>query len=140
MRITVASISDHIIRDFDAPAHLYFSPSRRKIVSHPRQVAMYLARELTPLSYPSLARIFRVDHTTVLHGVRAVKKRISTDRSLGLKIEARKLLLQCETQKTVETKCLGFFREIADEPHVCPQSIHSHATFDRLADDAAMAA
>ena len=41
-----------------------------------RQLAMYLARELTPLSLTEIARGFDRDHTTVLHAIRSVSSRL----------------------------------------------------------------
>jgi chromosomal replication initiator protein len=40
---------------------------RTKEVASPRQVAMYLARELTGVSLPQIGRAFNRDHATVLH-------------------------------------------------------------------------
>ncbi len=57
------------------PAELR-SPSRAAKVVQARQVAMYLARELTGLSLAAIARSFDRDHTTVLHAVRAVTGRL----------------------------------------------------------------
>lgn len=45
----------------------------------PRQLAMYVARTLTKKSFPILGALFQRDHTTVMHGVRAVEKRIAED-------------------------------------------------------------
>ena len=50
--------------------------SRTPRVAQARQVAMYLARELTGLSLAAIARSFDRDHTTVLHAVRAVNGRL----------------------------------------------------------------
>jgi chromosomal replication initiator protein len=52
--------------------------SRRRSapVARARQQAMYLARELTPLSLAEVARAFDRDHTTVLHATRAVAERL----------------------------------------------------------------
>jgi chromosomal replication initiator protein len=52
------------------------SPLRTTRVSHARQMAMYLARELTPMSLSEIARGFDRDHTTVLHALRAVGARL----------------------------------------------------------------
>jgi chromosomal replication initiator protein len=58
------------------------SASRASRVSWPRQVAMYLARELTGESFPAIARQFgRRDHTTVLHAHRRAAARIANDSS-----------------------------------------------------------
>ncbi len=56
------------------------SPSRAARVAWPRQVAMYLARELTAESLPAIGRHFGGrDHTTVLHALRRTQQRISAD-------------------------------------------------------------
>jgi chromosomal replication initiator protein len=56
------------------------SPSRAARVSWPRQIAMYLARELTGESLPAIGRQFGGrDHTTVLHAHRRIAARIAGD-------------------------------------------------------------
>jgi chromosomal replication initiator protein len=55
------------------------SPKRTAKVSNARQIAMYLARDMTSLSLAAVAREFQRDHTTVLHAVRAVSARIAVD-------------------------------------------------------------
>jgi chromosomal replication initiator protein len=52
------------------------SSRRSTKVSHARQLAMYLARELTPLSLSEIARSFDRDHSTVIHALRAVEARL----------------------------------------------------------------
>jgi len=52
------------------------SPRRSAKVARARQVAMYLARELTPLSLTEIARGFDRDHTTVLHAVRHIATKL----------------------------------------------------------------
>ena len=55
------------------------SPKRTAKVSNARQIAMYLARDMTSLSLAAVAREFQRDHTTVLHAVRAVSARVAAD-------------------------------------------------------------
>ncbi|MEW4354861.1 chromosomal replication initiator protein DnaA [Streptococcus pneumoniae] len=56
-----------------------------------RQVAMYLAREMTDNSLPKIGREFGgKDHTTVMHAYDKVKKRLDTDDNLRLEIESIK--------------------------------------------------
>ncbi len=58
------------------------SPSRTVRVAWPRQIAMYLARELTDESLPAIGRQFGGrDHTTVLHACRRAASRIAEDSS-----------------------------------------------------------
>ena len=52
------------------------SKQRSPRVARSRQLAMYMARELTGLSLAEIARGFDRDHTTVLHAVRSVKARL----------------------------------------------------------------
>lgn len=47
--------------------------SRRQLPARARMLAMYLARELTPLSLPQIGLYFDRDHTTVLHACRAIE-------------------------------------------------------------------
>jgi chromosomal replication initiator protein len=53
------------------------SARRTPRIARARQLAMYLSRELTPLSLAQIARAFDRDHTTVLHAVRAVSGRLT---------------------------------------------------------------
>ena len=46
--------------------------SRAKPFVYPRQIAMYLARSHTSLSFHDLGRVFGRDHTTVLHAVQRI--------------------------------------------------------------------
>jgi chromosomal replication initiator protein len=64
------------------------STTRTPRVAWPRQVAMYLARELTGESLPSIGRQFGGrDHTTVLHACRRTSTRIASDESSKQAVE-----------------------------------------------------
>jgi chromosomal replication initiator protein len=59
------------------------SRRRSKTLVHPRQIAMYLCRELTDSSYPEIGRQFGgKDHTTIIHACKQVMKAKDTDRAL----------------------------------------------------------
>ena len=58
------------------------SPRRPQAIAFPRQVAMYLCRELTDRSLPSIGAAFGRNHATVLHACRLVQKRLTEDASL----------------------------------------------------------
>jgi hypothetical protein len=137
MRISVRHIQEVVAADFGLSSDEIRSNRKLPEQAHPRQVAMYLARELTPLSLPSIGRIFDRDHSTIVHGIRATKSRISSDRSLALKIEARKLLLQCEPNKTVEGQAIGFIGLSASpdggDSHTIHRGFHGSILDDRTA-------
>ena len=62
--------------------------SRKKELSYPRKIAMYLARTHTSLSLPDLGRAFGGrDHTTVLSAVQAIVNDLKTDNELQLNIK-----------------------------------------------------
>jgi hypothetical protein len=63
------------------------SHRRDREVAWPRQVAMYLSRELTPKSLPAIATRFQRDHTTIIHGCRAVERRMADDAELRMDLE-----------------------------------------------------
>jgi chromosomal replication initiator protein len=49
-------------------------------ISHPRQMAMYLARKKTARSYPEIGKLFGGrDHSTVIHAYNRVRERIRYD-------------------------------------------------------------
>ncbi len=85
---TVAEIQAAACEHFGlSPAEL-LSTTRVARVAWPRQVAMYLARELTGESLPAIAREFGGrDHTTVLHAWRRTSARIAADEASRQAVE-----------------------------------------------------
>jgi chromosomal replication initiator protein len=76
---SIASIQNAVCAHFDITQGEIVSRSRAGTVLWPRQVAMYLARELTDHSLPTIAKEFGGrDHTTVMHACRRVAARIAT--------------------------------------------------------------
>jgi chromosomal replication initiator protein len=64
-------------------------------VVRPRQIAMYLAKALTPRSLPEIGRRFGGrDHTTVLHAVRKIESLSGQDSGLAGEIDLLKRMLQ----------------------------------------------
>jgi chromosomal replication initiator protein len=77
---SVKEIQTAACRHFGLSADELVSPSRVARVAWPRQVAMFLARELTSESLPAIGRQFGGrDHTTVLHACRRTAARIAAD-------------------------------------------------------------
>jgi len=73
---TLTAIQDAVCATSGLTRDQLLSPGRSPQIARPRQVAMYVARELTPLSLAEIARGFDRDHTTVLHAIRAVSDRL----------------------------------------------------------------
>jgi chromosomal replication initiator protein len=91
---SVAEIQAAACKHFGLSADELLSSARTQRIAWPRQVAMYLSRELTGESLPAIGRHFGGrDHTTVLHAWRRTGARIASD-------EASR-----EAVETVETLC-----------------------------------
>jgi chromosomal replication initiator protein len=77
---TLLDIQRLACEQFGVSAEELLSSSRAARIAWPRQVAMYLARELTSESLPAIGRHFGGrDHTTVLHACRRTNERIASD-------------------------------------------------------------
>jgi chromosomal replication initiator protein len=80
-RFTVRDIQQHTCDAFGLSMEELLSTSRAAPVAWPRQVAMYLARELTDQTLPAIGREFGGrNHTTVMHACRRTAERMATDR------------------------------------------------------------
>ena len=58
------------------------SEERSRSLSMPRQIAMYLCRELTGLSFPKIAEVFKKDYSTVHHAYKKIKEEIASNENL----------------------------------------------------------
>ena len=73
--ITIEDIQKKVSEHFSVKMSEMFSARRSKSVVIPRQVAMYLSKELTNLSYPEIGRNFGgKDHTTIIHASKKIDK------------------------------------------------------------------
>jgi chromosomal replication initiator protein len=77
--MTVREIQERTAETFGISVDALVSQSRAGGVAWPRQVAMYLARELTDQTLPAIGRAFGRNHTTVLHAYKRTAERIAGD-------------------------------------------------------------
>jgi len=78
--ITIQDISDAVLERFNARLSDLQSKRRAQSVALPRQISMYLARQLTNHSLEEIGAFFGGrDHTTVLHAERKIRKAIAHD-------------------------------------------------------------
>lgn len=74
-RIGIDEIQRAVAARFHIPLFEMTSARRAREVARPRQIAMYLCRELTPRSLPQIGRHFgKRDHTTVMHACRQIER------------------------------------------------------------------
>ena len=94
MRLLVADIQREVAAHYRLPLEAMHEPdglgSRTKGRAHARQLGMYLASMLTPVSTPELGRRFGGrDHTTVLYGRKRAEERVVADpntREVAVKV------------------------------------------------------
>ncbi|MCA1960671.1 MAG: chromosomal replication initiator protein DnaA [Desulfomonile sp.] len=86
--VTVDLIIGHVSKAFNVKVSDLKSKKKHKLYAFPRQVAMYLARELTECSYPEIGEAFGgKDHSTVIYAARKIEKAQEKDHSLKNMIE-----------------------------------------------------
>lgn len=87
-QITVNLIKDVVSQYYSIRTEDFNSKRRTRSISYPRQIAMFLSRELTDLSLPKIGEEFGGrDHTTVIHAYEKITKDIANDLDLANKIE-----------------------------------------------------
>ncbi len=79
MPITIRDIEWVVCTKYGISKEVMRSRDKRKKISRPRQIIMFLARELTNASYPKIGRHFGRDHTTIVHGVKSLRERMQTN-------------------------------------------------------------
>lgn len=93
-RVRIEDIQRIVARHYNVSRQELVSNRRTRVVVKPRQIAMYLAKTLTPRSFPEIGRRFGGrDHTTVLHAVRKIEDLISGDSKLCHEVELLKRLI-----------------------------------------------
>ncbi len=81
--ITPELIIDVVAEHYNITSSDIYSKDKSRIVSYPRQIVMYLSRQLTDLSVTEIGRTLgNRDHSTVLHGCEKILKDINKDPAL----------------------------------------------------------
>jgi chromosomal replication initiator protein len=94
-RIKIEDIQKLVATHFNVSRADILSSRRTANVVKPRQIAMYLAKILTPRSLPEIGRRFGGrDHTTVLHAVRKIDGLVAKDNALKRELDLLKQLLE----------------------------------------------
>ena len=87
IEVTVDIIKEAVSKNFKIRMEDFTSRKRTRAIAHPRQIAMYLTRELTDLSLPKIGDEFGGrDHTTVIHACDKINKDMIKDENLKKKL------------------------------------------------------
>ena len=94
-RVTIEEIQRKVAEHFNIRITDMHSARRARSVARPRQIAMYLAKQLTSRSLPEIGRKFGGrDHTTVMHAVKKVEELKGTDHRFAEDVELLRRMLE----------------------------------------------
>ncbi|WP_079529047.1 chromosomal replication initiator protein DnaA [Halobacillus hunanensis] len=86
--ITIEAIQEMVGEKYNVRLEDFPAKKRTKSIAFPRQIAMYLSRELTDFSLPKIGEEFGGrDHTTVIHAHEKISKMIATDQQLQKELD-----------------------------------------------------
>lgn len=92
--INCNTIQDAVARYFDIRPDDFKSKKRSRDIAYPRQIAMYLCRELTDMSLPKIGQAFGGrDHTTVIHACDKITEELRTNSETKRAIDELKMNL-----------------------------------------------
>ena len=87
--ITMEDVQEVVARRFQMKVSELKSKRRTKTLVYPRQIAMFLSRELTDASFPEIGREFGgKDHTTIIHACRQIEKAVDKDHAIQTTINS----------------------------------------------------
>ena len=96
-RTTIDQIQKKVSEHFNLKISDMHSARRSRIIARPRQIAMYLSKNLTTRSLPEIGRKFGGrDHTTVIHAIKKVEELKKNDSNLSEDIEILTRSLQTQ--------------------------------------------
>jgi chromosomal replication initiator protein len=94
-RVTIEEIQRKVAEHWNIRLTDMSSARRARAVARPRQVAMYLAKQLTSRSLPEIGRKFgNRDHTTVMHAVQRVTELMAADSAFAEDVELLRRMLE----------------------------------------------
>jgi chromosomal replication initiator protein len=94
-RLTMEEIQKRVAEHFKIRVSDMSSARRSRAVARPRQVAMYLSKQLTSRSLPEIGRAFGGrDHTTVIHAVRKIEELVKLDTAFAEDVELLTRMLE----------------------------------------------
>ena len=94
-KVTIEEIQRKVAEHYNIRLSDMIGPKRLRAVARPRQVAMYLSKQLTSRSLPEIGRRFGGrDHTTIMHGVKKIEELMSTDSHLADDLQMLRRLLE----------------------------------------------
>ena len=94
-KVTIEEIIRKVADHYNLRMSDMMSARRSRIISRPRQLAMFLAKNLTSKSLPEIGRRFGGrDHTTVIHAVKKIEELKNKDLQIAEEVEILRRMLE----------------------------------------------
>ncbi|WP_417250332.1 chromosomal replication initiator protein DnaA [Celeribacter sp.] len=94
-KVTIEEIQRKVAEHYSIRLSDMIGPKRVRSIARPRQVAMYLSKQMTSRSLPEIGRRFGGrDHTTVMHGVKRIEELKSADSQIADDLELLRRMLE----------------------------------------------
>jgi chromosomal replication initiator protein len=93
-KVSIEEIQRKVAEHYNVRLSDLIGPKRVRTIARPRQIAMYLAKQMTTRSLPEIGRRFGGrDHTTIMHGIRKVEELRGADHQMAEDIDLLRRLL-----------------------------------------------
>ncbi|WP_241962903.1 chromosomal replication initiator protein DnaA [Thalassorhabdomicrobium marinisediminis] len=94
-KLTIEEIQRKVSEHYDIRLSDMLGPKRTRTLARPRQVAMWLCKQMTTRSLPEIGRKFgKRDHTTIMHGVRKIDELRQSDSQIADDLELLRRALE----------------------------------------------
>ena len=95
MKVNIEEIQKRVSQHFNVKMSDMSSARRSRTIARPRQIAMYLSKNLTSRSLPEIGRRFgNRDHTTVIHAVKKIEELKLVDVQVADEVEILRRTLE----------------------------------------------
>lgn len=86
-RMDVPMIQEFVVKNYGLRREMLTSPSRKKEVMHPRQVAIYLCRRFTDETLEAIGQAFQRKHSSVIHALEVMDSQYRLDMNIRKEID-----------------------------------------------------
>jgi chromosomal replication initiation ATPase DnaA len=101
-RVSLSLVLSEVSLQMRVPAPLILSERRKQHVVFVRQVAMYLCRRVTGVSYPKIADFFHRDHSTVIHAENSIARRLDCEPAFARTVDKLCSAIRCRADRLAD--------------------------------------
>jgi hypothetical protein len=101
-RVSLALVLSEVSLQMRMPAPTILSKDQHQRVAFVRQVAMYLSRRVSGVSYPAIGAFFKRDHSTVIHAENSIARRLECEPAFALTIDKICAAIRCRADRVAD--------------------------------------